>query len=326
MVSEGALRPASRLAVVLIAALLALALAPSVRGQTVHCSAGYACDEDDDWQFEEPSRHVKVVLLAGSIGAFQDGPYAHLIHEWCGNVEIRNLSRVGFGAQQLYGVFQREVLRHHGFPWTDASLELWLVWNGGLNSAVASARTNRYIRRAFVDAHARHMRVVGLSLTPWGALDDARWTGARALETHDSTQRIVDFVMGRRSPSELLGAFASDRGAAPAAYQPDESADVRVDLYDSDLRDRSARARDVTEMRRLVSRDGRWRHAVSALPETERAARLDADAARLSQMGQWFLRPDYRSFDDVHPNRQGHRRLAELVCPSLPASWGCRCP
>ncbi len=321
-----ALRPVRSLPSLALIALIALALAPHARGQTVHCATGYACEPDDEWRFEEPDRHVKVVLLAGSIGAFQDGPYAHLLHEWCGNVEIRNLSRVGYGAQQLHGVFQREVLRHRGFPWSDPSLELWLLWNGGLNSAVAPARTNRYIRRAFVDAHARHMRVVGLSLTPWGALDDARWTGARALETHDSTQRIVDFVMGRGSPAELLGGFASDRGAAPAGYQPDESAEVRVDLLDSDLRDRGARPRELAEMRRLVSRDGRWRHAFGALPDEARAARLDADAARLAEIGRWFLRPELRSFDDVHPNRQGHRRIAELVCPSLPASWGCRCP
>lgn len=320
------MRAVSRIAVLLVAATLGFALAPSARGQTVHCSTGYACDPDDEWVFEEPDRHVKVVLLAGSIGAFQDGPYAHLLHEWCGNVEIRNLSRVGFGASQLYGVLQREVLRHRQFPWSDASLELWLLWNGGLNSAVASARTNRYIRRAFLDAHAHHMRVVGLSLTPWGAFDDHRWDGPRALETHDSTQRIVDFVMGRGSPSALLGTFASDRASLPASFQSDESADVRVDLYDSDLRDRTARARDVAEMRRLVSRDGRWRRAVAALPEAERTTRLDADATRLAEMARWFLRSDYRSFDDVHPNRQGHRRLAELVCPSLPASWGCRCP
>ena len=310
-------------------ALLALlaSVAPSARGQSVHCSSGFACEPDDDWQFEEPDRHVKVVLLAGSIGAFQDGPYAHLVHDWCGNVEIRNLSRVGFGASQLYGVFQREVLRHRQFPWSDSSVELWLLWNGGLNSAITSARTNRFIRRTFVDAHARHMRVVGLSLTPWGAFDDTRWTGARALETHDSTQRIVDFVMGRGAPGELMGAFASDRGAgAPSGYTPEESADVRVDLNDSDLRDRSARARDIAEMRRVVSRDGRWRHAFGALPDDQRTARLDADTTRLAEMGRWFLRSDYRSFDDVHPNRQGHRRIAELVCPSLPASWGCRCP
>lgn len=313
-------------AALFLAAALVAALAPAVRGQTEHCATGYACDPDDDWQFVEPDRHVKVVLLAGSIGAFQDGPYAHTLHEWCSNVEIRNLSRVGFGASQLYGVFQREVLRHRQYPWSDASLEHWLLWNGGLNSAIASARTNRFIRRAFMDAHARHMRVAGLSLTPWGAFEDARWTGPRALETHDSTQRIVDFVMGRGSPSELLGSFASDRGTSPAGYQPEESADVHVDLYDSDLRDRTARARDEAEMRRLVSRDGRWRHAFGALPEADRTARLDADAVRLSEMGHWFLRSEYRSFDDVHPNRQGHRRLAELVCPSLPASWGCRCP
>jgi hypothetical protein len=301
-------------------------MAPRVHGQVVHCETGYACDPDPEWEFAEPDRHVKVVLLAGSIGAFQDGPYAHLLHSWCSNVEIRNLSRTGFGAQPLHGVFTREVIRNRHFPFSDSGLELWLMWNGGLNSAVVPARTNRYIRRTFLDAHAHHMRVVGLTLTPWGAFDESRWEGARALETADSTRRIVDFVMGRGSPNALLGGFASDRSGAPDAFQPDESADVRVDLYDSDLRDRSARPRDPAEMRRLISRDARWRHLADPLSEADRATRLDADTTRLSTMGQWFLRSAFRSFDDVHPNRQGHQRLAEIVCPSLPASWGCHCP
>lgn len=313
--------PMRTLAALAAVFLLALAAWPA-RGQE-RCGSGFACESDPTWSFQDPSRRVKVVLLAGSIGAFQDRPYARLLYERCSNVEIRNLSRVGFGAQQLYGVFQREVLRNPHFPRAADGTEQWLVWNGGLNSAVVWARTNRFIRRTFVEAHARGMRVVGLSLTPWGAFDDDRWSGARALETHDSTQRIVDFVMGRGAPNALLGTYASDRRGAADAYTTEELADVRVDLYDSDMRDRGATPRDVDEMRRAIRRDGRW---LAAVPEAERPARLESDAVRLSEMGRWFLRREYRGFDDVHPNREGHAHLAQLICPSLPASWGCRCP
>jgi hypothetical protein len=295
------------------------------RGQE-HCGGGFAC-EADDWRFVLHERPVKVVLLAGSIGAFQDQPYARQLHEWCGNAEIRNLSHVGFGASQLYGVFQREVLRNPRFPFGHDDMELWLVWNGGLNSAANAARTNRYIRRTFVEAHRRGMRVVGLSLTPWGGLsDERRWGGAHALETFASTRRIVDFVMGRGNARDLLGSYVTDREAPDAPWQPSELADVRVDLFDSALRDRDATPRDVAQMRDLVSRDSRWRREVSALAEPARTARLDTDARTLSEMGRWFLRPEYRAFDPIHPNRVGHHRIAELVCPTLPASWGCHCP
>jgi hypothetical protein len=40
---------------------------------------GYPVD-DPDWRFVLPDRPVKVVLLAGSIGAYPDMPYARLLH------------------------------------------------------------------------------------------------------------------------------------------------------------------------------------------------------------------------------------------------------
>jgi hypothetical protein len=313
------------LASVLAVSLVVASGAHTAHGQE-HCGGGFAC-EADDWRFVLHDRPVKVVLLAGSIGAFQDQPYARHLHEWCTNAEIRNLSRVGFGASQLYGVFQREVLRNPRFPFGHDDVELWLMWNGGLNSAANAARTNSYIRRTFVDAHRRGMRIVGLSLTPWGGFsDEHRWGGARALETLGSTRRIVDFVMGRGTAADLLGTYATQRTTADAPWQPNELADVRVDLFDSALRNRDAAARDVGQMRDLVSRDSRWRHAVSALAEPARTAQLETDARTLSEVGRWFLRPELRSFDPIHPNRDGHQRIAELVCPTLPASWGCHCP
>jgi lysophospholipase L1-like esterase len=40
---------------------------------------------------------------------------------------------------------------------------------------------------------------------------------------------------------------------------------------------------------------------------------------------RWFMKPDYQAFDHVHPNEEGHRIIAEVTCPKLPASWGCDC-
>jgi hypothetical protein len=288
---------------------------------------GYAWD-DANWRFVLHSRRVKVVVLAGSIGAWRDDPYARLIHNWCSNAEVRNLSRVGFGASQLFGRFQREVLTNPRVPLGSSDHEMWLLWNGGLNSASAAHRTNHYIRRTFREAHRRGMRVIGLTLTPWGSLDDTRrWGGAAGLETYQSTRRIVDFVMGRLSPRAALGAYVNERDGDPdAPWAEQELADVRIDLYDSVLRNRAAPLRDVSDMRRLLERDARMRRVLEPLSEHARELRLDAAARELAELPRWFLRDEYRGFDPVHPNREGHRAIAEAICPQLPASFGCQCP
>jgi hypothetical protein len=311
------------------ALLVGLALSgagASVRAQAQRCVSGFTCD-DPEWRFTYQSRRVKVVLLAGSIGAFQDQPYGRLIHEWCENAEVRNLSRVGYGAFQLYQVFRQEVVQNPRFPHGAQGLETWVWWNGGLNSAASANRTNRYIRRVFTEAHRRGMRVVGMTLTPWGALEDERrWGGTRGLDTLRNTRRIVDFVMGRSAPRDALGTYVSDREAPDAPWTTNELADVRIDLFDSSLRHASAPLRDLAQMRQMLARDARYQRQIEALPEAERPARMEADAQTLAELPRWFLRPEIRGFDPVHPNRDGHREIALLACPRLPASWGCRCP
>lgn len=313
----------------LVCAAVVLALGDHVRVVAQDrrpCVSGYTCD-DPEWRFTYQSRRVKVVLLAGSIGAFQDEPYARLIHEWCENAEIRNLSRVGYGAFQLHQIWTQEVVRNPRFPVRVPGIELWLWWNGGLNSAAAANRTNRYIRRAFMEAHRLGIRVVGMTLTPWGSLDDERrWGGARALDTLRNTRRIVDFVMGRAEPRDALGPYVSDRAVPDAPWTAAEMADVRIDLFDSPLRDANASLRDVAEMRRILERDARYRERTRDLDELARNQRLEADARALAEVPRWFLRREYRGFDAVHPNREGHRAIARLACPHLPASWGCHCP
>lgn len=328
MPREGARRPGGGGGTVLVAALLAalaatvpVGVAPAQRG----AGAGYAVEVGERWRFTMPERRVKVVLVAGSIGAHRDRPYSRLLQEACANVEIRNLSVVGMGAPQLFNRFRDEVLRNRAVPLGDESLEFWLVWNGGLNSSASSTRTNRAIRRAIVAAHERGMGVVGLSLTPWGELADRRWRGAAALRTLRSTRAIVDYVMGRLGPAEALGAYVSDREAPDAPWDPSELADVRVDLYNSALRDLDASPRDPVELRRLLERDRTYQRSLEALDDDARALRLESDVGLLSELPRWFVRGAYRGFDHIHPNREGHALMARTICPSLPSSWGCTC-
>src|SRR5688500_800754 len=60
-----------------IAILLAAAAAPAQDSS----SAGYAWTLPASWRFIHQDRRHKVVLLAGSIGAFRDRPYGRLLHE-----------------------------------------------------------------------------------------------------------------------------------------------------------------------------------------------------------------------------------------------------
>jgi hypothetical protein len=288
-------------------------------------SAGYSWDDPTLLRFLRHDRPVKAVLLAGSIGAFGDHPYPRLWNQWCEGVELQNLSHMGFGAPRLLQRFRRHVVGNPRIPMRNPAVEMWLVWAGGINSLGNRHRTVWAMRNAFVEAHRRGMRVLALSLTPWGS--DETWSLGHGLEMMEATQHIVDFTMGRSDPSTALGRYAAERHEGPTApFTAEERADVAIDLYDSRLRDRDARLLDRPSTRVALRRDPRWQRRVSALERPIRRERLDADTDTLVAAPRWYLRPEYRGFDSVHPNRQGHRAIAEIACPQLPASWRCRCP
>ena len=125
-------------------------------------------------------------------------------------------------------------------------------------------------------------------------------------------------MLARSTPRQALGSYAAMREVEPdAPWTTDEKADIRIDLFDSPLRDRDAELRDFDQMRAILARDSRWRRSVEALEEVPREARLASDAALLGSLPTFFLRPEYRGFDPIHPNREGNRAIAEPVCPSL---------
>ncbi|MBX3274303.1 MAG: hypothetical protein KF729_28815 [Sandaracinaceae bacterium] len=315
-----------------IAIALAIACVGSVAiAQTAPPSPGYP-GEDESWRFNQHDRRVKVVLLAGSIGAFRNRPYGALIHQWCANVEVRNLSVVGAGAPQLYTRLQNDVLENPTYPRGARHLELWLLFGGGLNSVAGVTRTNFAMNRMFRLAHRRGLRVAAMTLTPWGedGTDDERWRGGRALHSLRATRRVVDYVMGRSTPEEALGPFAQrrPRGVAPSdPWTPAERPDVAIDLYDAPaLRDAEASPWPLDDVRQRIERDPRWRTETARLSAEARAARLEADARFLSNAPRFFWRSTLRGFDHIHPNREGHETIARVACPQLPPSWGCRCP
>lgn len=279
------------------------------------------------WRFKKHDRKVKVMLIAGSVGAWQKDPYLERFEEMCPNIEVKNLSKVGMGAYQLKQRFRDQVLENRYMPWGDDSLEFWLIFHGGLNSVAMPEKTNRYIRDIFMLAHRRGMGVVALSLTPWGDDSDReRWGGVSALWYRQYTQHIVDYVAGRSSPKEALGHQVGQRDNPEAPWDPNELADVGIDLYDSALRDPNAPSRDRAKLRAALAKDSKWKRAHADLSEAEREAALDRDSLYAAEAPKWWLRPELRSFDHIHPNHEGHALIAEIACPQLPESWGCQCP
>ena len=276
------------------------------------------------WRWKLADRPVKVVVLAGSIGAWPKQPYAERLQKLCKHVEVKNLSKVGFGAFQLRQRFKTQVLDRMGAL---KAAELWLVFQGGLNSVGSPTRTNHDIREMFVLAHAKGFKVVGLTLTPWGDETDKRWAGIAGLRFLRATTKVVDFVLGTLSPADALAEYSRKRAAgADAAWQADERADVAVDLYRSALRAAAAPLRDPAPLEKALAKDRAWRAAHAGLAPDAQATALRAEAAEAAEIPRWFLRTELRSFDHIHPNSEGHRLIAEAACPSLPASWGCECP
>ena len=115
-------------------------------------------------------------------------------------------------------------------------------------------------------------------------------------------------------------------GGAEEEWRADELADVRVDLYDSPLRDADAAPRDVQGLRERFASHRSWQRAHKDLGALARAEALERDAVEAASVPQWWLREDLRAFDHIHPNSEGHALISALMCPSLPESWGCACP
>ena len=285
-------------------------------------------EPEPTWRFRKGDRPVKVVSLAGSIGANKRDPYSAQIENMCSAVEMKNISKTGLGAWALKKRFQEQVLENRYLNLRQEGSEYWLLLGGGLNSVAMPERSAHHFRELFIQAHRRGIGVVALASTPWGDDADSRWgTPTSALKYYRATRKLVDFIMGRLDPREALGGYVSKRKVGPGApWDATERPDVAIDLYDSPLRDREAELHDQIAIRAALEADRDWRRAHASLDEEERRRRLEADAREAAQIPRWYMRPELRSFDHIHPNVEGHRIMAEVACPRLPASWKCSCP
>ncbi len=279
------------------------------------------------WRFRRGDRPVKVMVLAGSIGSFQRDPYAKRIEAMCSRIEVRNLSKTGLSAIGLKKQFRHQITKNRYLDLRNEEHEYWLLFGGGLNSVGMPESSNRHVRDIFVRAHRRGIKIVGMTTSPWGAeYDRRRWSGVNGLFTFNNTRSIVDFIMKRSDPATALGRQRLKRPVPDAPWASEEQAEIAVDLYDSALRDADAPRRDLEKMRRRLGKDKRWRRAHADLSQDARDAQLEKDAQTAAEIPQWYMKKKYRAFDHTHPNTEGHRVIAETLCPQMPESWGCTCP
>jgi hypothetical protein len=282
-------------------------------------------EPEPTWRFRDQDRPVKVVVLAGSVGAWPNMPYAKHFERMCAKVEVKNISKTGYGAYALKHHFREQVLENRYLNLADPEFEYWVVFQGGLNSIAMPEQTNRHIWGLTKLARGRGIGVVGLSPTPWGDDSDKRWKGADALRYWKNTRTVVDFIAGRSDPSQALGKYRSMRENPDAPWDPAELPDVGIDLYDTKMRDLDAEPNDYAKVRAAIARDSGWKRDHADLDQVTRDLVLHFDAFATSLMPRWYLREELRAFDHIHPNKDGHALIAELTCPQLPESWGCRC-
>ena len=263
------------------------------------------------WKFKKNDKPIKVVLIGGSMSVGRSS-YGGYLQAVCQNVELKNKSRIGYGSPQLYGRFKRQVIRNRRIDLKDERFKYWLLYNGGMNSIGYPEGTIAAIASTYVLAHKHGMKVVGLSLTPWGAKGSRSWRGAKGLIRHTRTRKVVDYTMGRLKRIEALGARAKGRDE----WLPTERPDVGIDLYDSELRQKNAELRNREKMLKVLRRSKKAR----AMYPT-----LEAAVDRAVEVPRWFMKKELRGFDHVHPNKAGQKLIAITACQKLPESWGCEC-
>ena len=148
------------------------------------------------WRYKIDTRTVKVVVIGGSIANWKAGNFGHFLEAVCSNVEIKNRAHTGYGAPKLKHRFKRQFLQNPRVKLADERFDYWLIYNGGLNSVFSPEMTIKFTSELFAKAHRSGVKVVGMTLTPWGSDRDKRWHDFGGLEYYDKTRKVVDFVLG----------------------------------------------------------------------------------------------------------------------------------
>lgn len=299
-----------------VIALAALAAA-------ILAAPGPARAERGSWRFHDDTRPIKAVVVGGSVTAWPKGNFGSFIEAACPRVEVALKGKERLGSAALRQRFVDQVIKNPRVKAKDHEA-LWVIFQSGLNNIASPEQVNLDAAAIYRIAHEHGLQVLALTVGPWGATTDKRrWAWANALAYKRDTQLTVDFVLGRLTPAQALGKLARSR--VSPTWLPAERPDIAVDLYDSALRDRSAPLQDEATAARMVAHHKAVRAELQGLDPAAKEARLAELTAEVREMPRWFMRKELHSFDHIHPNMEGHRVMAETICPKLPPAWGCEC-
>jgi len=276
-------------------------------------------DAPGRWRFKLAERPVKAVIVGGSVSAWPRGGYGQFLQAACSRVEVVNRGKARLGAKALRRRVKSQIFKNRRIDIAGHEAT-WLIFHGGLNSISTPQATNREVARALKSAHEKGLKTLGLSVGPWGSELDKRWKRAAGLRYRSWTALSVDFLMGRLSPEEAFGP-----ARAGTDFEPGEQPDIAVDIYDSALRDAEAPLREHPRMARFVKVDDWVKRSLKGVKGEAREAKLTELTSEAYALPRWFMKKELHAFDHVHPGMDGHRIIAQTMCPKLPESWGCQC-
>lgn len=274
---------------VILAAILVMAAAHASPPQQAHASPPEK-EPIGKWRYKDDNRPVKVLTLGGSIGAWGKGNFSQFLGAVCHKAEIKNRSKTGYGPYHLKKRFKNQLIKNRRVDLKDDRFEYWLIYSGGLNSIGSPRLTIKHTEAIFALAKKRNIKVVSLSLTPWGDEKDRRFKHFGGLDYHNKTREVT--------------AWSVSNG------------DIGLDLLDTRLRDKDAELRDRAGLERRYDRS---RALKKQYPDRESAITAAMAVPR------WYLKHELQSFDHIHPNTEGHRIIAIETCGELPVSWACDC-
>ena len=276
-------------------------------------------DAPGRWRFKLADRPVKAVILGGSVSAWPRGGYGQFLQKACSRVEIVNRGKARLGAKALRRRVKTQIFKNRRIDLAKHE-SAWLIFHGGLNSISTPQATNREVARALKSAHEKGLKTIGLSVGPWGSEKDKRWKRAAGLRYRNWTALSVDFLMGRLGAEEAFGP-----SRAGTEFAKGELPDIAVDIYDSALRDKEAALRENARMARFVKVDDWVKKTLRGVEGEARESKLQAFTEQALALPRWFMKRELHAFDHVHPGIDGHRIIAETMCPKMPESWGCAC-
>lgn len=281
-------------------------------------------EEPGNWRFSDDTKPVKVIVLGGSVSAYPAGGYAQWLPNICTKIEVQNRAKEKLGAAELRQRFVAQVLKNRRLD-LESQSNAWLVFLGGMNSVGSPESTNVEVAKTLELAKGAGLHTMALTLNPWGAEDDRRWQGVDGLAYFEHTQKTVDFLLGRLTPTQAFGAANVKGMADPSRFAAGQLPDVAVDVWSKRLRHSDAPLRDTKKLEKAAKSSKFVKARLAGLADPERSAKLAALIQQAAELPRWFMKPEFIGFDPIHPNAQGHKEIARGICDAAPASWGCDC-